>query len=59
MSGHPYWSYGPDGGQPVVEALDEGRRAFALEQAVLLGETLEGTLEAAEKFEQYLKGERK
>lgn len=69
MSVHPYWSYGPDThGQPCppeefAKALDEGRRAFALELAV---KSLEGTtdlissLEAlgrAKDFEGYLKGE--
>lgn len=34
MTHHPYWSYGPNGDTPVVDALNEGRRAFALEKAL-------------------------
>ena len=34
MTHHPYWSYGPDHGTPLVDAMDEGRRAFALECAM-------------------------
>lgn len=34
MSEHPYWSYGPDHGVSPVDALAEGRRAFALERAL-------------------------
>lgn len=34
MTHHPYWSYGPDCGTPVADAVAEGRRAFALEKAL-------------------------
>lgn len=56
---HPYWSYGPDGGQEVVEAVNEGRRAAALELAASLpfGGTTEEILARAVRFEAYLKGD--
>lgn len=56
MSDHPYWVYGPDHGVPVVDAMAEGRRAFALEKAVQWDDTNEGVLARARLFEQYLKG---
>lgn len=68
MSVHPYWSYGPDThGQPCppeefAKALDEGRRAFALELAVKSLENAAGLISGldcinrAKVFEQYLKG---
>lgn len=57
---HPYWSYGPDHGQLVVDALDEGRRAFALQKAIetqRLDEPVELTVARAAAFEKFLKGE--
>ena len=66
MTEHPYWSYGywsygPEGGngKPVLDALVEGRRAFALETAfTLIGDQNHSqVIEAARAFEAYLKGE--
>jgi hypothetical protein len=56
---HPYWSYGPDHGVSPVDALAEGRRAFALETAfALIGDQNHSqVIEAARAFEEYLKGE--
>lgn len=56
---HPYWSYGPDNGQPIVEALNEGRRAAALDMATrrLFVDTTEEALARAVQFEAYLKGD--
>lgn len=59
MTYHPYWSYGPDHGTPMVDALDEGRRAFALECA--MATTLDdfagqAIVRRAEVFEAYLAG---
>ena len=68
MSVHPYWSYGPDThGVPCppeefAKALDEGRRAFALELAVKSLENATGLIgspdytDRARFFEAYLKG---
>lgn len=53
MSNHPY---GPDEG---LLAVEEGRRALAVEAAVLLGkpgEPHEVTIRRAEAIEAYLKG---
>lgn len=69
MSVHPYWSYGPDThGQPCppeefAKALDEGRRAFALELAVKSFAPVDEStgsgdiLSLANTFEGYLKGD--
>jgi hypothetical protein len=69
MSSHPYWSYGPDahGGpcppEEYAKAIDEGRRAFALELAVKsfapVGESTGpgDILSLADTFEDYLKGD--
>lgn len=67
MSDHPYWSYGPDNGQQLVDALAEGRRLRALELAAqttgfaLSDESAHDRTEAvlanADKIEAYLKGE--
>ena len=56
---HPYWTYGPDHGRPVLDALAEGRRAFALELAFsLIGDQNHSqVIEAACAFEAYLKDE--
>lgn len=56
---HPYWSYGPDNGQPIIEALNEGRRAAALELAISAGLGFEAAdlIAAAVQFEAYLKGD--
>jgi len=59
MTQHPYWSYGPDQGRPVLAALDEGRRAFALECA--MATTLDdrggqAIVRRAQVFEAYLAG---
>ncbi len=56
MSDHPYWVYAPDHGTPPVDALAEGRRAFALECAAREGGTDEAVLTRARKFEQFLAG---
>ncbi len=53
---HTYWSYGPEGGVPVIDALAEGRRAFALDLATRQDDTDDGHLARARKFEEYLKG---
>ena len=68
MSVHPYWSYGPDThGAPCppeefAKAVNEGRRAFALELAVKsfqgdLGAVGRDILNRANTFEGYLKGD--
>ena len=56
---HPYWAYGGDHGQAVAEAIDEGRRAAALELAVAGSFTFtdEEAVDRALKFEAFLKGE--
>lgn len=56
---HPYWSYGPDSGQEIVEALNEGRRAAALELAIsaTYGLDVAELIAAAVQFEAYLKGD--
>lgn len=66
MTEHPYWSYGPGTGQPIVDALAEGRRQAALE---LAGQTTsfdlngadpdrtDAVLENAAKIEAFLKGD--
>lgn len=60
---HPYWSYGPDSGQPALDALNEGRRLRALELAVeslgsVAGQVAPGSIVGrAQAFEEYLKGE--
>lgn len=69
MSNHPYWVYGPDAsGNPqdpeeLVKAVEEGRRAFALELAVKSLENATGLISGldftgrAEFFVDYLKGD--
>lgn len=61
MSTHPYWAYkavpGTLDADSEKEALDEGRRAFALERATQWDDTPEGTVAAARAYEAYLKGE--
>lgn len=61
MSTHPYWAYEAVPGSLSEErekkALAEGRRAFALDMATRWGDTDEGILQRAAKFEAYLKGE--
>lgn len=60
MTHHPYWSYGPDHGTPLVDAMDEGRRAFALELAVQVASAHAPEpvriLPLAASFEDYLAG---
>lgn len=56
MTYHPYWSYGPDHGTPMIDALDEGRRALALELATRTEDTDDGYLARARRFEAYLAG---
>ena len=56
---HPYWTYGPDSGTPLADAVNEGRRAFALECAMAsLSDGLNGPdiIRRAEVFEAYLAG---
>lgn len=51
-----YLAYGSDHGQPLIDALAEGRRYEALRLAVEAGEDIdEGYLVRARKFERYLK----
>lgn len=60
MSEHPYWSYGPEHGVPVVDAMVEGRRTFAVNLAMMMaraGEDVEVTVERARAIERYLKGD--
>lgn len=61
MSEHPYWAYkavpGSLNEEQEKQAVDEGRRAFALEKAVQWDDTNEGVMVRARLFEQYLKGE--
>lgn len=57
---HPYWSYGPDHGVVVLDALAEGRRQFALQAAVdarNFDEPHENIVARAAAFEKFLKGE--
>ena len=57
MTHHPYWSYGPDHGTPLVDAMDEGRRAYALELAVQNSvNSAQGVVDEARLFEDYLAG---
>lgn len=60
VSTHPYWAYKAVPGsldeEQEREAVDEGRRAFALERATQWDDTVDGQLEAARRFEEYLKG---
>lgn len=68
-STHPYWAYGPDAsGSPVdpdefAKAVDEGRRAFALELAVKSFAPVDEStgpgdiLSLADTFVDYLKGD--
>lgn len=68
-SSHPYWAYAPDASLPIpdpiemVKAVEEGRRAFALEMAVKSLENATGLvsgldyLNRAKVFEAYLKGD--
>lgn len=69
MSSHPYWAYGPDShGVPApaeeyAKAVEEGRRAFALELAVRSLEIDTDLISAsdylvrANAFVAYLKGD--
>lgn len=60
MDSHPYWSYGPDGGAPVLDALAEGRRLAALTLAVgRLGPSARAhrVIQEAVEFDAFLKGE--
>lgn len=69
MSTHPYWSFAPDaaeggpGPESFNRAVEEGRRAFALELAAqslatAVGATIDDDcVNRAKCFEAYLKGE--
>lgn len=61
MESFPYWAYaavpGTLGAEDEGKALDEGRRAFALELATRTEGVDEGYLARARKFEAYLKGD--
>jgi hypothetical protein len=57
---HPYWAYGPDHGTPMIDALAEGRRAYALQKAIEsqgIDEPAGSILPRAKDFERFLKGE--
>lgn len=57
---HPYWSYGPDHGVPLVDAMAEGRRTFALELAastLLDSGDGERLVRRARELEAYLLGD--
>lgn len=60
MTHHPYWTYGPDTGVPVTDAVDEGRRDRALELAVQVAVAHAPEpvriLSLAASFEDYLAG---
>ena len=69
MSSHPYWAYAPDASLPIpdpietAKAVEEGRRAFALEMAVKSLGNATGLISGldytgrAKFFEDYLKGD--
>lgn len=60
MTEHPYWAYGPDHGVPMIDALAEGRRAYALELAFRATPSSASTsliIARAVEFERYLEGE--
>lgn len=69
MSSHPYWAYAPDASSPIpdpietAKAVEEGRRAFALELAVRSLEIDTDLISAsdylvrANAFVAYLKGD--
>jgi len=61
MTDHPYWAYkavpGSLNEEQETEALDEGRRAFALELATRRSGGLKYQLARAVEFEAYLRGD--
>lgn len=69
MSSHPYWAYAPDASLPIpdpietAKAVEEGRRAFALEMAVKSFAPVDEStgpgdiLSLADTFVDYLKGD--
>ncbi len=69
MSSHPYWAYAPDASRSIpdpdetAKAVEEGRRAFALEMAVKSFAPVDEStgpgdiLSLADTFVVYLKGD--